>query len=385
MNTIRYGLIGAGMMGQEHIRNIALLDGTAVTALADPDEGMRTRAAALAGGEVRTFTDHRAMLAADLCDVYLIAAPNDLHFGMMRDVLATGKPVLCEKPLAIRSSECRELIRLAEGRAAPVWVAMEYRYMPPVARLIAEVHAGTAGTPRMMAIREHRFPFLQKVGDWNRFNARTGGTLVEKCCHFFDLMRFTLRADPVRVYASAGGDVNHKEERYADVEPDILDNAFVTIDFDNGTRAMLDLCMFAEGSHWQEVVTVAGDRARVDAYVPGPARFNPDRRERHSEFAVADRATRRERREVIEVDPRILSAGDHHGSTFFQHERFLDLVRRGRGAPEVGLADGYWSVLVGEAAEASARSGQPVDLRGAPALEGLADPARPGLGAAIAS
>jgi len=385
MKTIRYGLIGAGMMGQEHIRNIALLDQASVAALADPDEGMRNASAALAGGGVRTFSDHRELLAAEICDVYLIAAPNDLHFGMMRDVLATGKPILCEKPLAIRSSECRELMRLAEGRAAPVWVAMEYRYMPPVARLIAEVHAGTAGTPRMMAIREHRFPFLEKVGDWNRFNARTGGTLVEKCCHFFDLMRLALRADPVRVYASAGGDVNHKEERYADVEPDILDNAFVTIDFDNGTRAMLDLCMFAEGSHWQEVVTVTGDRARVAAFVPGPARFNPDRRERHSEVAIADRAARSERSEVIEVDHRILSAGDHHGSTFFQHERFLDLVRRGHGAPEVGLADGYWSVLVGEAAEASARSGQPVDLRGAPALEGLIDPAHPDRGAAVAT
>ena len=96
------------------------------------------------------------------------------------------------------------------GLDQPVSVAMEYAHMPPVARLIEEVHAGTAGTPRMMAIREHRFPSLKKVGDWNRFNARTGGMLVEKCRHFFGLMRLTLRADPVRVYASAGADVNHR-------------------------------------------------------------------------------------------------------------------------------------------------------------------------------
>ena len=307
------------------------------------------------------------MLAADLCDAYLIAAPNDLHFAMMKDVLATSRPIICEKPLAIRASECRELMRLAEGRAAPVWVAMEYRYMPPVARLIQEVHAGTAGTPRMMSVREHRFPFLKKVGDWNRFNARTGGTLVEKCCHFFDLMRLVLRADPVRVYASAGADVNHKEERYADVEPDILDNAFVTIDFDNGTRAMLDLCMFAEGSYWQEVISVTGDRARVDAFVPGPSRFTRDRRERHAEIAISDRLEKAERREIVHVDEEILRAGDHHGSTFYQHQRFLDLVRRGQGAPEVGLVDGYWSVLVGEAAEASARQRKPIELRADPA------------------
>jgi myo-inositol 2-dehydrogenase/D-chiro-inositol 1-dehydrogenase len=64
----------------------------------------------------------------------------------------------------------------------------------------------------------------------------------------------------------------------------------------------------------------------------------------------------------IEVDERILQAGDHHGSTFFQHEKFRDLVRSGQGVPEVSLEDGLWSVLVGEAAEQSARTGQAVDL-----------------------
>jgi myo-inositol 2-dehydrogenase / D-chiro-inositol 1-dehydrogenase len=58
------------------------------------------------------------------------------------------------------------------------------------------------------------------------------------------------------------------------------------------------------GLHWQEVVTVTGDAARVDACVPGPARFAARRGERHSEIAVADRLARAERREIIEVDER---------------------------------------------------------------------------------
>ena len=73
-------------------------------------------------------------------------------------------------------------------RAAITWVGMEYRYMPPVARLVAEIRGGFAENLRLLAIREHRFPFLKKVDDWNRFNRNTGGTLVEKYCHFFDLM-----------------------------------------------------------------------------------------------------------------------------------------------------------------------------------------------------
>ncbi|MCB2120743.1 MAG: Gfo/Idh/MocA family oxidoreductase, partial [Rhodobacteraceae bacterium] len=58
---IRYGLIGAGMMGQEHIRNIALLDGAELAALADPDEGMRRAALAQQGGTARAFADWREM------------------------------------------------------------------------------------------------------------------------------------------------------------------------------------------------------------------------------------------------------------------------------------------------------------------------------------
>ncbi|GFE62969.1 Gfo/Idh/MocA family protein [Litoreibacter roseus] len=360
---IRYGLIGAGMMGQEHIRNIALLDGASVTAVADPDEGMRCRAAEVAHG-ARAFSDYAELLGSDLCDVYLVAAPNDLHAGILQKLLATDKPILVEKPLATTSADCRDLLNMARGRNAPIWVAMEYRYMPPLQRLMQAIDQGAAGTPRMMSIREHRFPFLPKVADWNRFNTRTGGTLTEKCCHFWDLMRLVLKSDPVRVYASAGVDVNHRDERYFGKVPDIVDNAYVIVDFASGARGMLDLCMFAEGSYWQETVAVTGEKARLEAFVPGPARFAPDGQERKSEFVMSLRALKEEVREEIHVDEKILNAGDHHGSTYFQHERFLKLVRTGRGAPEITLEDGYWSVLVGEAAEESARSGQAIDLRG---------------------
>ncbi|SDY75764.1 Predicted dehydrogenase [Jannaschia faecimaris] len=359
---IRYGLIGAGMMGQEHIRNITLLDGATVAAVMDPDEGMRRAAMTTAGAQ--GFSDPEAMIAADLADVYLIAAPNDVHAGLVQRLLATDKPIMVEKPLATTTAECRDLLSQAQGRVAPVWVAMEYRYMPPIQRLIQMLDQGAVGVPRMVSIREHRFPFLQKVDAWNRFNARTGGTLIEKCCHFWDLMRLLLGADPIRVYASAGVDVNHRDERYAGGIPDIIDNAYVIVDFANGTRGMLDLCMFAEGSHWQESIAVTGPNARVEALIPGPARFAPDGKPREAEVVTSIRALRKEVREVVHTPAELLTAGDHHGSTFYQHKRFIDLVRHGSGLPEVSLDDGYWSVLVGEAAEESARSGQAIDLRG---------------------
>ena len=80
---------------------------------------------------------------------------------------------------------------------------MEYRFMPPVQRLLAGLGAGSAGRLRMIAIREHRFPFLVKAGDWNRFSPNTGGTLVWKCSHFVDLMRLMAGAR-LSIFGQAG-------------------------------------------------------------------------------------------------------------------------------------------------------------------------------------
>ncbi|WP_112323115.1 Gfo/Idh/MocA family protein [Oceanibium sediminis] len=360
--TLRYGIIGSGMMGQEHIRNIALLDGARVAAIADPNLPMARAAQELAGAEAcASYLTHEEMLAAGGLDAVVIAAPNHLHLPILEDVLKTDMPVLCEKPLGLTDAECARIESLQSRRKAPLWVAMEYRYMPAIARLIEEVGKGTAGTVQMLSIREHRFPFLPKVGDWNRFNAQTGGTLVEKCCHFFDLMRLILKSEPIRVYASGNIDVNFLEEDYLGRKPDVIDNAYVIVDFASGARAMLDLCMFAEGSYWQEVVSATGDLARVDARLPGPARFNPDGEERASQILISPRMKRDFRREDIQIDHAIASAGDHHGSTFFQHQRFAEMLRNG-GAPDVSVRDGRIAVAVGAAAEESARTGQAVVL-----------------------
>ena len=113
-------------------------------------------------------------------------------------------------------------------------MGLEYRYMPPTQAVVDEVRSGAVGKLRMVAIREHRFPFLRKVGNWNRFSRNTGGTLVEKCCHFFDLMNLLVGSPPVRVMASGAQDVNHLDERYDGEQPDILDNAYVIVEYADG-------------------------------------------------------------------------------------------------------------------------------------------------------
>ena len=364
--AVRYGIVGCGMMAREHIRNIALLEGAYVNCIVDPNDEMRARARRIAGNEPTEYTNIRDMAATDSCDAMVIATPNDTHCGQLCELLRLGRPILVEKPLCTTASDCRT-VREANRGGVPLWVAMEYRYMPPLAEMINALERGAVGQPLMITVREHRFPFLRKVGNWNRFNQRTGGTLVEKCCHFWDLMRLILKSDPVRVYASGSMDVNHTDEDYGGRKPDIIDNSFVIVEFANGCRGMLDLCMFAEGSYWQETVSVTGPVARIDAMVPAPDRFLPSGEKRIPRIEISVRSSRRVEAWDVPVDAELLRAGDHYGATFYQHEKFLKLVRGQIPKPEVTFDDGCWAVAVGEAAEKSARTGAAVAV--APPLD----------------
>lgn len=362
MHDIRYGIIGCGMMGQEHLRNIALIDGATVAAIFEPDPAMRAAAAALAPG-ARMVGSVAEVLADPQVNCLLIASPNFRHLEQLEEIAASRPlPVLVEKPLFTDPADAPRLAAFRAAYPAPVWVAMEYRYMPPVAHLLREAANATGGI-RMLTIREHRFPFLEKVGDWNRFNRNTGGTLVEKCCHFFDLMRLALGSDPVRVMASAGRDVNHLDERYSGETPDILDNAYVIVDFASGARAMLELCMFAEGARYQEEISATGPVGKIECLVPGPGRFWPAHLGEPPvpQVIVSPRNPKGPQVLEVPVDPAILAAGDHNGSTFFQHQGFAAVVR-GQAAPQVTLDDGWWAVAMGMAAQASAATGQAVDM-----------------------
>ena len=109
----------------------------------------------------------------------LITSPDHLHLDQSEQIARQRPlPVLVEKPLFTDGADALRLAALRAAYSAPIWVAMEYRYMPAVAHLIEQAQAATGGI-RMLTIREHRFPFLRKVGDGNRFNRNTGGTLVE--------------------------------------------------------------------------------------------------------------------------------------------------------------------------------------------------------------
>ena len=352
--TLRYGLVGTGMMGVEHINNVAITPGAEIVALVDPANiSLSWAKNALGEGATPQVFSSAAELAGAGLDAVIVASPNYTHRAVLEPLFDAGLNILCEKPVATTIEDARWIVERAAKSPGVFWTAMEYRYMPPAAEFVRQVHGGRTGKLQMLSIREHRFPFLVKVGDWNRFSANTGGTMVEKCCHFFDLMRLIIGSEAVRVYCSGSMDVNHLDERYDGRTPDIIDNSYTTVDFANGVRAMLDLSMFAEGAENQEEITAVGDKARLDCLIPtGDLVFSP-----RTGFMQPKAVTRAH----VAVDAQALNAGHHHGATYYQHQKFYSALVDNTPV-EVTATDGLMAVAIGAAAEISAREHRVVEM-----------------------
>ncbi|ONI06519.1 hypothetical protein PRUPE_5G066000 [Prunus persica] len=313
-NIVKYGIVGVGMMGREHLINLHHLrtEGVAVVAIADPHVPSQKLALDLAQSfnwPIKVFSAHKELLDSLLCDVVVVSSPNMTHYQILMDIINHPKPhhVLVEKPLCTTVAHCKEVVNAARKRQdILVQVGLEYRYMPPVAKLIEIVKGGSLGQVKMVAIREHRFPFLVKVNNWNRFNINSGGTLVEKCCHFFDLMRLFAGANPVRVMASGAIDVNHKDEIYDGKGEAFVPESIVR----HGTRV--------EGRDGVQTLKAENDQIKYD--------------------------------------------GLHHGSSYLEHLHFLSAIRAKAKAPAVDLHDGLVSVAIGVAAQLSIEKGRFVTI-----------------------
>ena len=360
MRKISYALIGGGMMGLEHIRYVKKVPNARIQTIVEPNALQRSQCQK----EIPDveFTPLNSLKHRDDIDAAIICTPNYTHFEILTFLFDTKiKNILLEKPVVTNPADVLKIKKMAENWIGKIWVGMEYRYMAPIAELLKEIQKGTIGNSWMMTVREHRNPFLKKVDDWNRFHVKTGGTLVEKCCHFFDLMHLFLKENPVRVFASGGSNVNHKHEFYSNGKPDIIDNAFVIVDFENGKRAMLDLCMFAEGAKYQEELSITGNMGRIDARVPAMWAETSKDHPTHGDLTINMRDLLKPKKRLIKVQEDILNIGGHSGSTWFEHLGFLSMIEN-QSEPEVTLKEGLMAVVIGMAAEKSIKTGTQVDI-----------------------
>jgi myo-inositol 2-dehydrogenase/D-chiro-inositol 1-dehydrogenase len=238
---LRIGFIGLGAMGLSHARAIHKLcgDKAEITALCG-----KTDANFLAAKEIapnsRRFKRPSELIQSPL-DAIFVSTPNFTHAKLAEEVLGAGKHLFLEKPCGITRNECYHLLDLANHSDRVFMLGHELRYSPFFQKIKELVDRGEIGNPRMVWTREFRGPFQKKSGDWIQDERLSGGCLVDKNCHHFDLMNWWVGARPQRVSAFGGCAVN----RVIEGEYQIHDHATVNFEYENGVRGTLQLCMFA--------------------------------------------------------------------------------------------------------------------------------------------
>ncbi len=354
-----FGFIGCGMMGQEHMRNALLAGRASIGGIFDPAEKSAAHALQTACKEQmplmpKVYQSLEEACADPATDALIIATPNFTHLEVMRVAVRYDKAIFLEKPIATTLEDAYEVCRLAANHSRVVRFGLQYRYKAIYAEAISEVFERNAvGRIHSINMLEHRFPFLDKVGQWNKFDAYTGGMLIEKCCHYFDLMNLFAGSHPQQVFAVGNQAVNFRNFTYANKKADGLDQAQVSIEYANGVIGGFSLCMFAPGA--REELVLCGDEGRIQ--VSEQAQLGE---ENHNQIQLWSGDNAASRTSTPTYPPHIARAG-HHGATFFEHVAFAeDLASGGNTGPS--LADGFWSVALGAAAQASIKRRQAVDV-----------------------
>jgi predicted dehydrogenase len=287
-------------------------------------------------------------------DGLIISTPNYTHLDILRKAAQSGKHIFLEKPMATTIQDAYEIYKIAQDYPAVLQIGLQYRYKAIYVEAIHEaLDYKSLGDLKIISILEHRLPFHDKVNQWNKFSKYSGGTLVEKCCHYFDLLNMFAQSRPVRVFGVGKMAVNFTDFTYNGSKSDILDSAFVTIEYVNGIQACFNLCMFAP-MYYEEIILV-GDRGRLKAHEN--ENFLPT--EQPKNYLELTLGTEEPSRISTPCYPTQIQESGHSGATFFEHINLINNIE-GKPTQTATVEDGFWSLVVGAAAEESVKTKQPV-------------------------
>ncbi|HEX5729588.1 Gfo/Idh/MocA family oxidoreductase [Microbacterium sp.] len=212
--TERYAVVGAGSRASLYVNAIAgpFADRATLVAICEPNP---VRAAlyvdelAAAGGDVPEVwhPDRLEQMITSLgIDRVIVTARDDLHAELIVRALDAGADVVVEKPLTIDAPSARRIEEAIERTGRQVVVTFNYRYSPRNSALRQVIQDGLIGEVTSidfswMLDTKHGADYFRR---WHREKKNSGGLLVHKASHHFDLVNWWIHSEPRRVYASGG-------------------------------------------------------------------------------------------------------------------------------------------------------------------------------------
>jgi predicted dehydrogenase len=331
--TLRIALTGAGYIGKVHAMAARNLGGRVAAVVSRPSDNRHAVAAAHGAAE---YDDIQAALEAGGFDAVVVCTPNYLHAPESIAALEAGLPVMVEKPMAMNATEAGAMVQAAARSGAALMVAHCWRFDPDV--LWLKEQAGRLGR----IVRTHGYGVHTHWGPSGWFTEARfagGGAMADMGIHALDTARFLLGdPNPVSVYARIG--TNYTPY-------DVDDTGLILVNWDNGTTSLIESGWWQPHSDGPEAATRLYGTEGYGSLFP-------------TKLELPNRAE--EKLDVI--DPGFpFPRPEHCPQSMYddQMRYFFDCVTGGR-APVPGGAEGLTNMRVVDAAYASARSGQVVDI-----------------------
>lgn len=207
---LRFGLLGAGRIGQVHGKNVASNPRATLAAIYDPFSDAAKKLSAETGAEVR---DMDAIIKGKDIDVVVICTPTDTHADLIDHAAKAGKAVFCEKPVDLDVKRVEKTLKLLEKTGTALMVGFNRRFDHHFGNLKARIDAGVVGNVELVTILS-RDPGAPPVS----YIERSGGLFRDMMIHDLDMARFLLGEEPVEVHAVGSSLVDPAIGKAGDVD-----------------------------------------------------------------------------------------------------------------------------------------------------------------------
>src|SRR5688572_6210128 len=372
-------VIGTGFIGTVHVEALRRIGVGVRGVLGSSPERDQSRAESL--GVRHAYASLEDLLADDAVDVVHVTSPNDLHVSQSREILAAGKHVVCEKPLAMTAADSAELVRLASSSGLVNVTNFNIRYYPLNQHAREVVAGGGLGEVRLVTGRYFQ-DWLLLESDWNwRLQPDRGGALRavgDIGSHWLDLMTYVTGQHVAAVMADLTTFIGMRREPTGPVETFSTDRSAETVEreiatedaatillrFDGGARGAVSISQISPGRKNSLVYEIDGSEGAWGWDSEQPDQAWAGHRDRPNEILIRNPALMGAAGRAAAALP----GGHVEGffDTFCAHFRaiYADVVAGGPssdpGYPT--FADGHDEMLVGEAIARSAREGRWVDV-----------------------
>lgn len=208
MEPIRFGIIGHGFMGHEHVKMLSKMEGISIVAIADIDPEQLTDVPA----HIRAYHTAEELIADPGVQVVLIAANNNQHCHLTVAAARAGKDVLCEKPVAMTTAELDEMERVCRECGVRFTVHHQRRLDPDFRTIKQAYDEGAVGD--VYSVKTMLYGFNGNMHDWHVFKHEGGGMLYDWGVHLIDQMLMMIDSPVKTVFADVRNVINTQVDDY---------------------------------------------------------------------------------------------------------------------------------------------------------------------------